>query len=176
MRWPLLFLVCLLAMTRANAQSSGIQFGFYTFHPVIKEQSNEFVAYNFSYHHDMSEYFGFALELSSLPKEYTEFIYSARYFTTNNKYSSFYAGSFLGYQTINGGSDAGIKQFPLGVALGYRGGLRGYFAEIYGRLGYSIGGGQEINGGDDSDYNVSETTPLYVFVGVAFLGFGWDRK
>jgi hypothetical protein len=111
------------------------------------------------------------VEGSWKPEDYGEFIYSARYFTTNNKSSAFYVGSFLGYQKIEG---AESKQFPIGVGLGYRGGLRGYFGEIYGRLGYSIGGGQTVSADHGEGYGKSETSSLYLSIGVAFLGFGWD--
>jgi hypothetical protein len=55
-------------------------------------------------------------------------------------------------------------QIPIGLRLGVRGGLQGFFGEVYAHIGYAIGSGAvlpELN-----------TTPLFMSVGVG-LGGGW---
>jgi hypothetical protein len=110
-----------------------------------------------------------------------EFIYSAKYFTSSNEYTSFYVGSLLGVQLLSGsgygisGSNNGSVevshvQIPVGLRAGLRGGLDGYFGELFVQGGYAIGNGELYRNSAGS----VNSAPLYFMVGLSFLGFGWE--
>ncbi len=110
-----------------------------------------------------------------------EFIYSAKYFTSSNDYTSFYLGSLLGVQVLSGsgyGSVGGMNgtiavshvQVPIGLRAGLRGGLAGYFGELFVQGGYAIGHGELFR----TTTGAVNSAPLYFGFGLSFLGFGWE--
>ncbi len=115
-----------------------------------------------------------------------EVIYSAKYFTSDNDATAFYLGSFLGFQklsgdgrtytgTVNGSSqyeDVRISrtQIPVGLRMGVRGGLQGYFAELFFQAGYNLGNGELYS----SKEGAVSSKPLFMGLGFSFLGFGWE--
>ncbi len=116
-------------------------------------------------------------------------IYSAKYFLwDNNDQTSFYIGSFFGLQRVKATvealshtgpgqysvprSDHTRVQFPLGIRAGVKGGLDGFFGELFAQLGYAIGNGDLYT----SEGVKAATSPVYFTVGVSFLGGGWDHR
>ena len=166
--------------TFAHAQASGF---------------NVTVAYAHGlFQHDLSQRFGIGLEVvlgfdrfTSDVRSY-EGIYSAKYFFSDNEGTTGYIGSFIGVQSLkaevteyvlgsNGYSTprtvtASKIQVPIGIRMGMRGGLDGYFGELFVQAGYALGNGILYK----ADGDIVKTTPLYFSVGGSFLGFGWDHK
>ncbi len=109
-----------------------------------------------------------------------ELIYSAKYFTADNDATACYIGSFIGVQSISGTSlhTSGISasgdfsrvQVPIGLRVGVRGGLDGYFGEIFTHVGYAIGNGELVS----TSSGKVNSAPLFFGVGFSFLGFGWE--
>lgn len=150
-----------------------------------------------AYQQDLDHRFGVALDFfygthgydPVLERSY-DLIYSAKYFTSDNDdATSFYLGTFFGLQSIKATveeeipnssgytsyrtSDHGKLQFPLGIRVGVRGGLDGYFGELFAQAGYAVGNGTIYH---SSDGVTVATTPLYFTLGFSFLGVGWDHR
>lgn len=109
-----------------------------------------------------------------------EAIYSAKYFLSDNDATACYIGSFLGVQSISGTDvhtgtvstsvDFSRVQVPIGLRAGVRGGLEGYFGEIFTHVGYAIGNGELVS----TSSGKVNSEALYFGVGFSFLGFGWE--
>ena len=110
-----------------------------------------------------------------------EFIYSAKYFTSSNEYTSFYLGSLLGVQVLSGSGYSNVGgvsgsiavsrvQIPIGLRAGLRGGLEGYFGELFVQGGYAIGNGELFR----TAAGAVNSAPLYFGFGLSFLGYGWE--
>lgn len=109
-----------------------------------------------------------------------ELIYSAKFFTADNDGTACYVGSFIGVQRISGSgvstgaasssADFSRVQVPIGLRAGVRGGLQGYFGEIFTHVGYAIGNGELLS----TPSGKLNSEPLYFGVGFSFLGFGWE--
>jgi hypothetical protein len=67
-------------------------------------------------------------------------------------------------------ADVSHVQFPVGLRAGVRGGLQGYFAEVFTHVGYAIGSGELVSAGSSS----LNSRSLYFGLGFSFLGFGWE--
>ena len=133
--------------------------------------------------------FGIAVDLfynyDQNQRHATDGIFSAKYFTSDNDATAFYFGSFIGVRSVkateteySASYSGGMKQvdhtqlqFPIGLRAGLRGGLDGYFGELFAQAGYAIGSGPlyELEG------ETYQGRPLYLMVGFSFLGFGWDH-
>jgi hypothetical protein len=179
-----------IAVGQAQAQATGVKFTMDYLHPVLTEGRQQ-ATIGIGVDHDMSDRIGFGLDVRyggtsgySTEAGLLEVLYSAKYFTSSNDdRTAFYLGSFIGYQRIKGTFVRSIPgtgpnyfsttntseeytntQIPIGLRLGVRGGLQGFFGEVYAHIGYAIGSGAvlpELN-----------TTPLFMSVGVG-LGGGW---
>jgi len=150
-----------------------------------------------SYQQDLNHRFGIALDFFYGTHGYNpasersyDLIYSAKYFTSDNDdATSFYLGTFFGAQSVKATveeevpnssgyssyvqSDHTRMQFPLGIRIGVRGGLDGYFGELFAQGGYAIGNGTIYR---TSDGVTVGTSPLYFTLGFSFLGVGWDHR
>lgn len=146
-----------------------------------------------AFQHDFDQRFGVALDffLDGDEDSYInsfDWVYSAKYFFSDNDETAFYLGSFIGYQHLMGtesiysgmnssayGTYTDVKvskvQFPIGIRAGVRGGMAGYFAELFAQAGYAIGNGKLYY----SEGQRVSSSPLYFTLGVSFLGFGWDH-
>ncbi len=183
--------------TTAHAQASGFNVTVAYAHGLIQHdvfEGETSPAVGLAYQHDLSQRFGIGLEavlgfdgFNSAVRSY-EGIYSAKYFFSDNEGTTGYIGSFIGVQSLkaevtdhvlgsNGYSiprtvEASKIQVPIGIRVGLRGGLDGYFGELFVQAGYALGNGILYK----ADGDIVKTTPLYFSVGGSFLGFGWDHK
>lgn len=137
-------------------------------------------AFGLSFQRDLRDRLGMGITFLYSPADAPgmELQYDSKYFTSGNDVTAFYVGSFLGVQRItssvyNGSSAEDVSRIhvPIGLQMGVRGGLPGYFAELRFKLGYRIGHGTIGEGRFAND--VSE--PLYVGLTLSYLGFGWER-
>ena len=190
----LLMMVLFSWTAAAWSQASGFNLSGILAHSLVKGEkfiNGNATAIGLAYHHDLGPRFGLALSYNFAFDETAkanEFIYSARYFFSDNDESAVYAGTFIGVQSMKsqvteyfpsstGGYsssrnfEATKLQVPIGVQLGVRGGLDGYFGELFVQTGYAIGNGilYSIN------TETATTTPLYFGIGFSFIGFGWDH-
>ena len=186
--------------TVLHAQASGFNFtiGYANSLKVSDQVHNEPKSVlGLAYQQDLDHRFGVALDFfygtngyGTASERSYDLIYSAKYFTSDNDdATSFYFGTFFGAQSVkatveeyvpnSSGYSAYLQtehthvQFPIGIRTGVRGGLDGYFGELFAQVGYAIGNG--------SIYRTSEgvtvgTSPLYFTLGFSFLGVGWDHR
>ncbi len=115
-----------------------------------------------------------------------DWIYSAKYFFSDNDETAFYLGTFFGYQHLKGTTTdysnsylstytrtkVSKAQFPIGIRTGVRGGMGGYFGELFGQVGYAVGNGSLYY----SEGKRVDSSPLYFTLGLSFLGGGWEHS
>jgi hypothetical protein len=192
--------VLLTATTFLRAQASGFNFtiGFGDALQVTGDTYHEpRSTVGLAYQQDLDHRFGVALDFFYGGNRYVntsehsyDLVYSAKYFTSDNDdATAFYLGTFFGFQSIRATveeevtnssgyssyvqSDHTRVQFPLGIRVGVRGGLDGYFGELFAQAGYAIGNGTIFHSPDGV---TMATTPLYFTLGFSFLGVGWDHR
>jgi hypothetical protein len=183
---PLLLL--LMTCRVAFSQTTGINLTLQYAHALVDGDKGivPSATAGLGFQHDFEKRLGMAVDLNYAVGEESdvralEAIYSAKFFTSDNDATAFYIGSFLGVQRLSGSgsTSTGISsasgefshlQFPIGLRAGLRGGLEGYFGEIFTHVGYALGNGTLVptsSGGMNSE-------ALYFGVGFSFLGFGWE--
>ncbi len=182
----LLQLVVFVCATIAEmrAQATGLNFGSDFRKRNISDDDGRQItaAYFLSVQHDFSERVGMGITGAYLDEGRPGFevIYDTKYFTSNNERTSFFLGSFLGFQRLSTyvynsatslTEDVSRTQLPIGLQFGLRGGLPGYFGELHVKAGYNIGNGEF----GDGLPNAPSTTPLYLSFGISYLGFGWEH-
>ena len=188
--------VALLAIANLSVgQSSGFNFTIAYAHALVKQDKITAApssTFGLAYQQDLDRRFGAAFDFFYGNDEYGikayEGIYSAKFFTSDNDATAFYLGTFLGVQYLKASIQEGISnpsggttyrtlesskvQLPIGLRMGVRGGLDGYFAELFAQVGYAIGNGKLYT----TNGETVASSPLYFGVGFSFLGFGWDHK
>jgi hypothetical protein len=138
------------------------------------------------FQHDLQQRLGMGVDLNYAGRDggdvsAFEFIYSAKYFLSDNDATACYIGSFIGVQSFSGtdaysaggssaSSDISRLQFPVGLRAGVRGGLDGYFGELFTHVGYAIGNGELVS----TSSGKLNSEALYFGLGFSFLGFGWE--
>jgi hypothetical protein len=184
---PLLAMLLLAAFSPACfAQATGINFTLQYAHAIVEGDRGivPSATIGLGFHRDFQRRIGMGVEVNYAKREGSdlkafEAIYSARYFTGDNDGTSFYLGSFLGVQRISGQgertSTAEVQnvsrvQFPVGLRIGLRGGLDGYFGELFTHVGYALGNGTLLT----TSSGTMDSAPLYLGLGISFLGFGWE--
>lgn len=122
-------------------------------------------------------------------------LYRTSYFFSGSSAGSAYMGSFIGVRTIkrevvissqyemngwSGSSDGPFAPrytgdamvFPVGVRLGLRGPLDGGYYDLYGGMGYQIGGGEHLFPRQELADGPFTTKTLTWHIGLAY-GVGW---
>ncbi len=184
----------LLLASFMMGQATGINFLIEYGHPLTDTDKGfaSSVAFGMGLQHDFTDRLGASLEVRYAASDKQddlhawEVIYNAKYFTAENDGTAAYIGSLIGVQSYGGTGlepvpnsygytdyravEISHVQFPVGLRAGVRGGLDGYFGELYVQAGYSIGSSFLFNG-TDAPVNSSAT---FFGVGLSFLGFGWE--
>lgn len=111
------------------------------------------------------------------------FIYRSAYcFSSNEDRTAGYFGPFIGYSRVMtdlqtydppGNWSGSRTVLPVGVRMGVRGGLRGFYADLFCNLGYRINTGPLFEGIGVPETNDLRMKGLLFSVGVA-LGGGWE--
>lgn len=174
--------------TLLHGQATGLNLTLDYGHKLVRKDEGFIptATFGLGVQHDLDRRIGMGVDLFySAGEQYAinafEFIYSAKYFTSSNEYTSFYVGSLLGVQVLsgseygmvgstNGTVDVSHVQVPIGLRAGLRGGLDGYFGELFVQGGYSIGNGELYRTTTEG----VNSAPLYFMLGSSFLGFGWE--
>ncbi|MBS1941478.1 MAG: hypothetical protein JST38_11460 [Bacteroidetes bacterium] len=188
-----LFTLLVIVGGAAHGQASGFNFTIGYGPGMVKGLSNSrqlASGLGLAYQQDFEPRFGMALDLNyrmdNVDVHAVDGIISAKYFTSDNDATAFYIGSFFGIQSLKATSreyaspgigsavmkDHTKLQFPIGLRAGVRGGLDGYFAELFAQAGYMIGNGQLYT----SEGEQVSTSPVFLSIGFSFLGFGWDHR
>lgn len=114
-----------------------------------------------------------------------ELIYRASYMTSSNERSAFYLGSWVGLRrytysepfTAADGErrhrDANAISVPLGLRMGVRGGLEGFYGDLYLAMGCRMGGTVYTVLSDDAAVRSTTLSGVELRLGMA-LGFGWE--
>ena len=164
------------------SQASGINLTLQYAHAIVDGDKGivPSATFGLGFQRDFQKRLGMGLDLNYAARDASnvraiEMIYSAKYFAADNDGTACYIGSFIGVQSFSGtgsssSGDIAHLQFPIGLRAGVRGGLEGYFGEVFTHVGYAIGNGTLQT---NSAGNLS-SEPLYFGLGFSFLGFGWE--
>lgn len=166
---------------QAHAQTSGINLLFEYRGPNVRTDGTGRidVGYGLSFQHDFKRRIGMGITglISGDSDLGIEVLYDSKFFVADNQDgTSGYIGSFIGYQSLRysaGPVELTRGQVPIGLQVGVRGGLPGYFAEVKVKVGYNLGNGELDVEGTSSEVS---TAPLYWGVGISYLGIGWSHK
>lgn len=102
-------------------------------------------------------------------KGYTAEYRSAYHFADTDG-PSFYMGPSIGVRSM--GEGHGGTSMPVGFRMGVRGGLQGFYADLFGAITYGIGGATEAT---DTALRFPVKTPVYFTTGL-HMGLGWDKR
>lgn len=127
------------------------------------------VGWGLGYDHDLSERISFVV--SAMYYEGTgdlELAYRSNYHFSSNDAGSFYLGPNAAVR-MNGVAGVGV---PNGLHMGVRGGLRGFYVDLFAGVRYRIGD-KEVKPGE---YFPERSVPDLLFTGGLHFGPGWDRR
>ena len=173
----------MLITHEVRAQANGINLLFEYRKAEIKQDgaSKLGFAYGLSFQHDFKDRVGMGVTASLVGEESRSFelLYDSKFFTSDNDdQTAFYVGSFIGFQKLKTSvytgkeyEDVSRTQIPVGLQIGVRGGLPGYFGELKLKVGYCLASGS-LGGVGNAEVS---TEPLYLGLGIAYLGFGWGK-
>ena len=177
-----ILLPCLLLGQAGFSQSTGFNLTLQYAHAIVDGDKGivPSATVGLGFQRDFQKRIGMGLDVNFAQRDGSriqtiEAIYSAKFFTSDNDATALYIGSFLGVQSYSGGSgtsagDVSHLQFPIGLRAGLRGGLEGYFGELFTHVGYAIGNGELVS----TSSGKVNSAPLYFGLGFSFLGFGWE--
>lgn len=169
------------------SQATGINLTLQYAHAIVDGDKGVVPSATFGlgFQHDFQKRLGMGVDVNYAVRDVGdvsafELIYSAKFFTADNDGTACYVGSFIGVQRISGpdvstgaassSADFSRVQVPIGLRAGVRGGLEGYFGEIFTHVGYAIGNGELVTTASGK----LNSEALYFGVGFSFLGFGWE--
>ncbi|MFT3884742.1 MAG: hypothetical protein QM724_04735 [Flavobacteriales bacterium] len=176
----------MLLGARTMAQS-GIRFQLYNMQWTFADVDQRSNVFALGYDHDMTPHLAFGVDAgyatletrtgnngfggSSSARQYV-LNYRSYYLTgRDNESTSFYVGSYLGVRRIVfDGPSRSITAVPLGFRLGIRGGLPGFFMDLYGEAGMQLGGALPKGAYENTGGSLSG--PQFR-IGADF-GIGWD--
>ncbi len=126
--------------------------------------------YGLGFDHDMNERLSMGLQVRysgpTLQADYR----SAFHFSENDR-SSFYLGPQCGLRSFLEEEDL---VFPIGLRTGVRGGLRGFYADLFASVSYSLGDRAGYGADTSASLPAVDASPVSFNVGL-HMGIGWDR-
>jgi len=160
-----------LALSLAAQAQGGIRAILLNYEPVATGFGDEVVHYGLGYDADLNDRLSMRVQWRTAPALSSWVLnYHSNYHFSDNESSSFYMGSTIGVRMV-GGAD-GATLVPVGMRMGVRGGLEGFYADLYIGGHYNVGGGGRVmleNRGAADLRTLS-------FCGGLDIGFGWGRK
>lgn len=182
-RRTLVFCLILAFGHQGFSQASGINLTLQYAHAIVAGDKGivPSATFGLGFQRDFQRRLGMGVDLNYAARDASsvraiEVIYSAKYFTADNDGTACYIGSFIGVQSFSGtggsssSGDIAHLQFPIGLRAGVRGGLEGYFGEVFTHVGYAIGNGTL----SATPSGPLKSEALYFGLGFSFLGFGWE--
>lgn len=166
----LLFVILFGLMHGASAQG-GIRALFLNNEPVATGFSEDFLHYGLGYDQDINDRLSLCVQVRTSPGSSSWVVnYHSNYHFSDNESSSFYLGPNIGVRAIGGTNSTTL--IPVGMRMGVRGGLEGFYADLY--LGglYNIGAGSSIELESVGNRDLRSMS----FCAGLDLGFGWGKK
>lgn len=164
----LLFALLALSSLRSSAQF-GIRAIPWNFEQVYKGAESTHMGLGVD--HDLHERLSIGLDFRSMMGAGFTVEYRSQYHFADNSSSSGYVGTSIGYRSLN--REISKTMVPVGIRLGLRGGLQGFYADLHAGAKYQAGGGSCVQTRDQlSDVQLNSLT---FFVGLD-LGIGWDPR
>lgn len=192
-------MVCPVAPSVAQS-ATGLRVGIDLYHPILKSGLNDMPLFAFGVDHDLNDRLSIALEyrLGSNKNEYIStgslahpvalqdvrisgWTYRAAYcLRSNDDQSSVYFGPTVGIVRLSSSiSYQGVRHkggstvFPLGLRAGIRGGLRGFYMDLFCSAQYLAGGGSSLYDLPFSGDHSYITTRSMQFTAGFAMGGGW---
>ncbi len=163
-------LLALLMDSAAHAQG-GIRAIFFNNEPVATGFSEDFLHYGLGYDTDLNDRLSILMQVRTSPGSSSWVVdYHSKYHFSDNDYSSFYLGPNIGVRAIGGSESATLV--PVGMRMGVRGGLEGFYADLYVGGLYNIGGGGSIELESVGNRDLRNLS----FCAGLDLGVGWGKK
>lgn len=163
-------LLALFLVSCLHAQS-GIRAIPWNIEPVFDEKGGEMTHYGLGYDRDLNDRLSLGVDFRILAVGTWTAEYRCQYHFADNTSSSFYMGSTLGVRSI--GDHYSKVLLPIGIRMGVRGGLEGFYADLYVGGKYQLGANGSAVRVDGITYPGFHTT---TFVAGLDIGFGWDRR
>lgn len=153
-----------------HAQASGIRGILYSFETLPNNRSAHTQSVGLGYDHDLEQRLSFNVNFrTDLEGQVWTAEYRSAYHFSDNSSTSFYVGPSIAYRNISG---TGSGVVPVGLRMGIRGGLDGFFADLYAGFAHNMGG-KDLGKLNDRTNKRSPIGTTFVF-GLD-LGLGWDH-
>lgn len=166
-----LFLLPLLALSLGAHAQGGIRALLVNYEPVVTGFGAEVVHYGLGYDADLNDRLSMRVQWRTTPGLSSWVVnYHSNYHFSDNTSSSFYLGPHIGVRVV-GGPD-GATLVPVGMRMGVRGGLEGFYADLHIGGHYNVGGGGRVR---LENVGTADLRTLS-FCGGLDIGFGWARK
>lgn len=166
-----LFTALALMVTGVAHAQGGIRAIFFNNEPVSTGFNADFLHYGLGYDGDLNDRLAMGVQMRYSPGASSWVVnYHSHYHFSDNESTSFYMGPNIGIRSI-GGSESAIL-VPVGMRMGVRGGLEGFYADLY------LGGHYNVGGGGPAvleDVGATDLRTLSFCAGVD-LGIGWGKK
>lgn len=149
----------------------GIRFIFLNNEPVSTGFNADFQHYGLGYDGDLNDRLSMGVQMRYSPGASSWVLnYQSSYHFSDNESSSFYMGPNIGIRSVGGSDKATLV--PLGMRMGVRGGLQGFFADLYVGGLYNFGGGGRS---ETEQVGIADLRTTSFCAGLD-LGFGWAGK
>jgi hypothetical protein len=158
----------LVSVGVARAQG-GIRAIIFNTEPVTTGVNSDFVHYGLGYDADLNDRLAMGVQMRySIGASSWVFTYHSHFHFSDNEFSSFYMGPNIGFRTVDGFGTL----VPIGMRMGVRGGLEGFYADLY------VGGHYNVGGGSSTVLENTGVTDLRTlgFSGGLDIGIGWGKK
>jgi hypothetical protein len=151
----------------------GIRAIIWNYEPVVGGNGDLLPHIGIGVDHDINERISNAVQFRmAFSSDIWVLNYRTAYHFADTDGPSFYMGPMVGLRSIKGEVDQRML-FPLGLRAGVRGGLRGFFADLYAALVYNVGARDPIILSDQRE--PSNIVPVTYCIGLD-MGLGWDKR
>lgn len=151
--------------------------------PIYAPFTGQYYHFGFGYDKDLEEYLSMAVELMFSQGMFggrnaaITMQYRSAFHLQSNQQSSAYIGPLVAFRMVDVTTyenkvlrEESKTVFPLGLRMGVRGDLRGFYADLYASVVFQIGG-EELT--STSTY----VPPVPITYAIGFdMGIGWDKR
>lgn len=167
-------LACVLLFSTFLSAQYGIRAIIWNYEPVAEETADLMGHFGLGIDHDVNERISNALQFRVTYNTAASWVLNDRsaYHFADTDGPSFYMGPMVGLRSLKSEVDQRML-FPLGLRMGVRGGLQGFFADLHAGLVYNIGASDPILLADQRQ--PSNLLPVTFCAGLD-MGLGWDKR
>lgn len=172
MKVPVLVLLAACSPISDLFAQSGIRAVLVDFEVV---DNNWMQTYGVGYDRDLNDRLSLGIQ-GKFGEDLWQADYRTAFHFSDNDRTSYYFGPQVGVRSYRYGGDT---QMPVGVRTGVRGGLKGFYADLFMNGAYVIGAGVDTYHGtlyNGIPYSFSSGMPPWSFGIGLHLGVGWDRR